>query len=139
MLLLFLLSSVLTPDLYFRGWFYRPIPLSTLESTLRSWRESENDSVYYDMIGWHLTCAHPHTSIALYDGHEIKAIAQYLDKSRGGYEMRAISAPPNDFTGIAIIITSSISQNISLEWGSLRCNYRTYLEVIYALKYIYDI
>lgn len=134
MLLLFLLSPVLTPGLYFRGWFYRPIPFSTLESTLRSWRESENDSSYYDMIGWHMTCPNYHTSLALYDGHEIKAIAQYMEKSKGNYAIRAICASPNDFTGINIVITSSIAQNISLEWDSLRCNPRTYLEITYGLK-----
>lgn len=134
MLLFFLLPMVLTPDLYFRGWFYRPIPFSTLESTLRSWRESEDDHVYYDMIGWHLTCTNRHTSLALYDGHEIKAIAQYFERSRGNYAIRAITASPDDFTGINIIISASISQNISIDWESLRFNEKSCLEVTYGLK-----
>lgn len=134
MLLFFLLPMVLTPNLYFRGWFYRPIPFSTLESTLRSWRESENDHVYYDMIGWHLTCTNRHTSLALYDGHEIKAIAQYLERSRGNYAIRAITASPDDFSGINIIISASIAQNISIDWESLRFNEKSYLEVTYGLK-----
>ena len=134
MLLFLLLPMVLTPNLYFRGWFYRPIPFSTLESTLRSWRESENDHVYYDMIGWHLTCTNRHTSLALYDGHEIKAIAQYFERSRGNYAIRAITASPDDFSGINIIISASISQNISIDWESLRCNEKSFLEVTYGLK-----
>ena len=134
MLSFFLFQIVLTPSLYFRGWFYRPIPFSTLESTLRSWRESEYDKVYYDMIGWHLTCADRHASLALYDGHEVKAIAQYYEKSSGKYAIRALNAPLNDYTGINIIITSSIAQNISLDWSALRFNHRTFLEITYSLK-----
>lgn len=134
MFLPFLLQLALTPNLYSRGWFYRPIPFSTLKSTLRSWRESENDHVYYDMLGWHLTCANPHVSLALYDGHEIKAIAQYFEKSRDNYAVRAIAASPDDFTGINTIISSSISQNISIDWESLRCNKKTFLEASYGLK-----
>jgi hypothetical protein len=134
MLLLSLLPLALTTNLYFRGWFYRPIPFSTLESTLRSWRESENDHTYYDMLGWHLTCTNRHASLALYDGHEIKAIAQYFEKSEGNYAIRAITASPEDFTGVNIIVSASISQNISIEWESLRCNEKTFLEVTYGLK-----
>ena len=81
-----------------------------------------------------MTCADRHASLALYDGHEIKAIAQYVEKSKGNYAIRAISASPTDFTGIKIFVTSSIDQNISLEWGSLRCNHRTYLEITYGLQ-----
>ena len=134
MLLLFLFQLVLTPGLYFRGWFYRPIPFSTLESTLRSWRQSENDHAYYDMIGWHLTCTNRHASLALYDGHEIKAIAQYFEMSKGNYAIRAITAQPDDFTGINIIISSSVSQNITIDWDSLQCDRRTFLEITYGLK-----
>ena len=112
MLLLSLLPLVLTANLYFRGWFYRPISFSTLESTLRSWRESENDHAYYEMLGWHLTCTNRHASLALYDGHEIKAIAQYFENSRGSYAIRAITASPDDFTGINIIIIRFLKGHI---------------------------
>jgi hypothetical protein len=135
MLLLLLLQMALTPNLYFRGWFYRPIPFSTLESTLRCWREPKNNyASYYDMLGWHLTCTNRHTSLALYDGHEIKAIAQYVEKSRGNYAIRAITASPDDYTGIHILMSSSVSQNISIDWESLRRNKKTFLEVTYGLK-----
>ena len=134
MLWMSILASALTPSLYRRGWFYRPIPFPTLRSTLRQWGAEETHPIYCDMPGWQLTCTHRHASVALYDGHDIKAVAQYREERVGHYLLRGLAAQPGDYAGVVVILESCVAQNITLDWDALRVNAPVYVEMSYHYR-----
>ena len=130
MVLLFCISLPMSK--YNRGWFYRPIPFVTLESTLKRWKVSEQDGTYHEMIAWHLMCKDKHASLALCDGHLIKAITQFQQVDNT-FVLRGVDNDPGEFETIPMILESAKSNNISIDWESLQYNERCYLEMIYCL------
>ena len=128
----FLFCISLPMSKYNRGWFYRPIPFVTLESTLKRWRVSEQDVTYHEMTTWHLMCKDKHSSLALCDGHVIKAITQFQQVDHA-FVLRGVATDPGEFETIHTILELAKNNNIYIDWESLQYNERCYLEMIYCL------